>query len=179
MPLLIDGHNVIGAGVFEDIRLQDEDDERRLVDRLRVWKSRYPGTITVVFDHGITEGASADLSGGGVRVIFARTPQEADDLIRQRLQRPTRGLVLVTGDAALRREAAAHRVPVWRPHELVERLGRPRPVRRSPAREPGTEEQPMLSAQEVAEWERLFAARARERGRAQGRGSSRSAPRRP
>ncbi len=163
MPLLIDGHNVIGAGVFEDIRLQDEDDEARLVDRLRVWKSRYPGSITVVFDHGVTEGHSPALSGGGVRVIFARTPQEADDLIRQRLRHPARDLVLVTSDATLRREAAAHRVTVWHPHELVERLGRPRPVRRPPPREQGTEEQLFLSEREVAEWERLFEARARRR----------------
>ncbi len=41
MPLLIDGHNLIDAGVFEDISLADEDDEAKLVARLRAWKSRY------------------------------------------------------------------------------------------------------------------------------------------
>lgn len=166
MPLLIDGHNVIGAGVFDDIHLQDEDDEVKLVQRLRVWKSRYPGAITVVFDHGITEGRSQALSGSGVRVIFARNPREADDLIRQRLRRPAKDLILVTNDAALRREAAAHGVTVWRAHELVERLGRPRPPRRlRRRREPGEEEQPFLSEQELEEWERLFRKRASRRRR--------------
>ena len=93
MPLLIDGHNVIGSGVLENISLQDENDEERFVQRLRVWRSNYRGDVTVVFDRGIVGGASRELSGGGVEVIFARDPQEADDLIKRRIQKRQQGLI--------------------------------------------------------------------------------------
>lgn len=163
MPLLIDGHNLIGSGVFEDIRLSDEDDEARLTARLRVWKSRYRGRMTVVFDHGITEGTSAQLSGGGVQVIFARNPREADDIIRRRLRQAQRGLVLVTNDRALRQEAAAHGVEVWRGDEFVSRMQAA--TRSKPARpEPGAQSHVHMSAQEIEMWRRLFDAGERSLG---------------
>lgn len=122
MPLLIDGHNVIGAGVLEDISLQDENDEERFVLRLRVWRSNYRGNVTVVFDRGIVGGTSRELSGGGVEVIFARNPQEADDWIRRRIQRRPQGLIVVTNDWALRKEAKLYDVETWQADEFVQRM---------------------------------------------------------
>ena len=122
MPLLIDDHNLIGSNIFEDIRLSDEDDEARLVARLRAWRGRYAGKIEVVFDHGITEGRSALLSGGGVEVFFARNPTDADDLIRRRLRRAKKDLILVTNDTVLRQEAERFGVGVWRPDEFVAKM---------------------------------------------------------
>ena len=113
MPLLIDGHNVIGSGVLENISLQDENDEERFVQRLRVWRSNYRGDVTVVFDRGIVGGTSRELSGGGVEVIFARNPQEADDWIKRRIQKRLQGLIVVTNDWALRQEAKLHDVETW------------------------------------------------------------------
>ena len=96
MPLLIDGHNLIGSGALADISLDDEDDEAKLVARLRVWRSKAKDQMTVVFDHGITGGKSLTLSGAGVNVIFARNPQDADQLIRKRRRNnSSRGLMLV------------------------------------------------------------------------------------
>lgn len=155
MPLLIDGHNLIGAGVFEDIHLSDEDDEAKLAARLRVWKSRYRGKMTVIFDHGITEGTSPQLSGGGVRVIFARNPREADDLIRRRLRNAPRNLVLVTNDRALRQEAAAHGVEVWQGDEFVARMQAASPPKPAPP-EPGAQSHLHMSDQEIEMWQRLF-----------------------
>lgn len=156
MPLLIDGHNLIGAGVFEDIRITDEDDEAQLVARLRVWRSRYRGPIVVIFDHGITEGRSSSLSGGGVKAIFARNPTDADDLIRRRIRRPQKDLVLVTNDAVLRQEAQIHDVEVWRPVEFVQRMMDPPAPSRKSRKEGGTENQVDLTAREVDQWMRLF-----------------------
>ena len=152
MPLLIDGHNLIGANVFSDIHLSDEDDEAKLVARLKVWKSRYPGNITVIFDRGIPGGRDVKMSGAGVEVIFAADPAQADDLIRRRLRNATRGLILVTNDDELVRVAAVHNVTTWRGKEFVERLSVPRP--RSP--EPGTETNVRQSAAEVDEWLAIF-----------------------
>ena len=101
MHLLIDGHNLIGAQVFADIRLADEDDEAKLVARLKVWRSRIKGKVTVIFDRGIPGGIDVRMGGAGVEVIFAADPAEADDLIRRRLRHGVKGLTLVTNDDAL------------------------------------------------------------------------------
>ena len=162
MPLLIDGHNLIGANVFRDIRLSDEDDEAKLVARLKVWKSRYPGTMTVIFDRGITGGPDVKLGGAGVEVVFAASPAEADDLIRRRLRKATPGLILVSNDAALIGAAAAHHVTTWRGAEFVKRLTAPR-LRLA---EPGTEHDIRQSADEIAEWLAIFNARLAKRQKA-------------
>jgi len=175
MPLLIDGHNIIGSGVLENISLQDENDEELFVSRLRVWRSDYRGNITVIFDRGIVGGASRELSGGGVEVIFARDPQEADDLIRGRIHRRPQGLVVVTNDWALRREAKLYNVETWEAEEFVERMARRR-GRSATARvetqrrtggatssgeqglqdEEGAESDVSLSDLEVSEWMDFF-----------------------
>jgi predicted RNA-binding protein with PIN domain len=152
VPLLIDGHNVIGAGVFPDIRLSDEHDEVLLIARLKVWKSRYKGKITVIFDRGIPGGKDKKLGGAGVEVIFAASPQQADDLIRRRIRGKAPNLVVVTNDEALRREARIHQVETWSALELVERLSAPQ----LQEDEPGTEARIEMSATEVESWLNLF-----------------------
>lgn len=154
MSLVIDGHNLIGSNVFPDIALTDVDDEARLAARLRVWKSRYAGSMTVIFDRGITAGRSANLSGGGVRVIFARNPEEADDLIRRRIRKGGKDLIVVTNDRVLREEAQAAGVQTWNGDEFIQRMSLPATPADQP--EPGADPRLSLSAQEVAEWERVF-----------------------
>ncbi len=153
MPLLIDGHNVIGAEVLDDIRLSDEDDEARFVERVRAWQSRYGGKITVMFDRGITEGRSALLSNAGVEVRFARNPVEADDLIRRRLRLRPQGLVLVTNDVTLRQEAERHSVAVWGAHEFIQRMMAP--LKRDPTRDE-LRNAHGLPSHEVDAWLRIF-----------------------
>lgn len=154
MAYLIDGHNLIGAGVFDDINLSDEDDEAKLVARLKVWRSRSGGKITVIFDRGIPGGRDVKLGGAGVDVIFAANPAQADDLIRQRLRNHSKRLTLVSNDDALLREAAAYGVRTLRGDAFVERMTLPMPA----GPEPGTEEDVRLSAEEVDEWLALFKA---------------------
>lgn len=176
MPLLIDGHNVIGSGVLENISLQDENDEELFVSRLRVWRSNYRGKMTVIFDRGIVGGASRELSGGGVEVIFARNPQQADDWIMRRIQRRPQGLIVVTNDRALRQEADLYDIETWQADEFVQRM-ESRPGR-SPAahvdasrqgsgtpsaenreampNDQGAESEVYLSDREVSEWLEMF-----------------------
>jgi hypothetical protein len=158
LPLLIDGHNLIGANIFEDIRLSDEDDEARLVARLRAWKNRYPGKIEVIFDHGITEGRSSALSGGGVEVRFARNPTYADELIRRRVRNPKKDLILVTNDAALRQEADRHNVEVWRSDDFVENMFNPPIPKRKPAANTTVSQDPgdTVTDKDVEKWMQLF-----------------------
>ena len=172
MPLLIDGHNIIGSGVLQNISLQDENDEELFVSRLRVWRSNYRGKVTVIFDRGIVGGASRELSGGGIEVIFARNPQEADDLIRRRIHRRPQGLIVVTNDRALRQEAKLYDIETWQAEEFVRRMenrrgrsdaalvdtsrqGRgthPANDRDETLDEPGEESHVSLSDSEVSQW---------------------------
>ena len=162
MPLLIDGHNLIGSGSIPDISLADEDDEAKLVARLRVWRSKAKDRMTVIFDHGITGGRSIGLSGAGVNVIFARNPQDADELIRRRLRNAGKGLILISNDAELRRDAAAAEVEVWRSDEFVQRMqtkarkkGTTSAIQEA-AQEAGAESHVNLSEREVDQWLRMF-----------------------
>lgn len=152
MALLIDGHNLIGAGVFEDIYLSDEDDEAKLVARLKVWKSRYRGKMTVVFDRGIPGGQDRRLSGAGVDVVFASDPAEADDLICRRLQKRPKDLTLVSNDARLIAVAASFGVSTVRGSEFVERFT----FAAAEIEEHGTEKDIRLSEEEIDEWLELF-----------------------
>ena len=159
MPLLIDGHNLIGSGALEDISLEDEDDEARLVRRLRVWRSNYRGDVTVVFDRGIVGGASRELSGAGVNVIFARDPQEADDWIRRRIHQRQQGLTVVTNDWALRQEAKLYDVETWQADEFVQRMtsGKSGPDSAGDNKvERGAETDVDLSEGDLNEWIDLF-----------------------
>lgn len=152
MPVLIDGHNLIGAHVFDDIRLSDEDDEAKLVARLKVWRSRVRGKITVVFDRGIPGGRDVKMGGAGVDVIFAADPVQADDLIRRRLRRAKPGLTLVTNDDALVREANVYGVDVLRGDEFVQRMQ----ISAPDLPEAGMEDDIRLSKAEVDEWLQVF-----------------------
>jgi len=158
VPLLIDGHNLIGSGSIPDISLADEDDEAKLVARLRVWRSKAKDRMTVIFDHGITGGRSIGLSGAGVNVIFARNPQDADELIRRRLRNGGKGLILVSNDAELRRDAVAAEVEVWRSDEFVQRMQTKARKKgtTSAIQEAGAESHVNLSDREVDQWLRMF-----------------------
>jgi len=153
MPLLIDGHNLIGSGKLPGISLADEDDELKLVRLLRRYHSRVRKKITVFFDAGLPGGRSRELSSSGVEVIFARDRgQRADDLIASRLQRAAnpRGLTVVTSDRTLADIARARGARVISSAEFAAWLTTPLPSSQRPR------EEPPLSPQEVEEWLAFF-----------------------
>ena len=79
MPILIDGHNLIGRS--PTLSLGDPHDEEDLVTLLRAYRARTGKTITVVFDPGGTPGVLQKSREGGVEVVFASQHGGADDLI--------------------------------------------------------------------------------------------------
>lgn len=149
MPLLVDGHNLIGQ--MPDLRLDDPEDEAKLVARLRTYAARTGRRVTVVFDQGLPGGRSRELSGGGVEVVFASPGRSADGILRERIRRARdpRGLIVVTSDRAIAAAARASGMHVWRAEEFAAQLNPP-----PPAVEPEPDER--LSAQEVEEWLRVF-----------------------
>lgn len=105
MPLLIDGHNLIGHS--PDLSLSDPNDEDKLIARLKVYIARTGRQITVVFDPGPnSHPASFDYGRfreGRLEVIYAQAWRKADDVIREIVGevKDRRGLIVVTSDGAL------------------------------------------------------------------------------
>ncbi len=101
MPLLIDGHNLIGA--MPDIDLAQADDEHQLVLRLRMYCADGRRQVTVVFDSGPGPAPLWNLSGGGVTVRFAPPGVQADQVIVRMVEKsetPTQ-ITVVTNDRGL------------------------------------------------------------------------------
>ena len=152
MPFLIDGHNLIGR--LPDLRLDDPDDEAKLVARLRAYCARTGKRITVVFDRGLPGGHS-ELSGGGVKVIFASTGRTADGILCERLRRARdpRGLMLVTSDHEVIAAAQSRGARVMRSEEFATRLAASRTGKVDKVE---AEKDVHLSVKEVEEWLQIF-----------------------
>ena len=154
MPLLVDGHNLIGQ--VAGLSLADADDEAQLVMLLRRYSTARRGRqVVVVFDRGVY-GHPQQLNGYGITCHFARSPQDADaELIKRlrALKRP-REWTLVTSDRAIIREASDRGVRVIGSRELAQQLqaGPQRPAAPSPEEK---REKP-LSEAEVEEWLEFF-----------------------
>nr|HID13731.1 hypothetical protein [Anaerolineae bacterium] len=150
MPLLIDGHNLIGR--LPNLRLDDPNDEAKLVARLRAYCARTGRRATVVFDQGLPGGRSQELSGGGVEVVFAAAGRTADGILRGRIRRARdpRGLTVVTSDHEVIAAARARGARVMRSEEFAVHLRAPRPV------DDGEEKDTHLSAEEIEEWLKVF-----------------------
>lgn len=101
MPILIDGHNLIGR--LPDLSLQDPDDEEKLARLLSSYRARTGKAITVVFDPGGAFALPKSRRFGGVEIVFAPHGGSADRAIIRRVQRlrnPGEWLV-VTSDREL------------------------------------------------------------------------------
>jgi hypothetical protein len=155
MPILIDGHNLIGR--LPDLCLDDPDDEVKLVARLRTYGAHTRKHITVVFDRGMPGGYSQDLSSGGVKVVFASFGRTADGILRERIRRvhDPHGLTVVTSDHEIIAAAQARGARVMRSEEFVSRLSGSRSE--DDAKDDAKEEVP-ISEEEIEEWLRLFGA---------------------
>ena len=105
MPILIDGHNLIGR--MPALSLTDPDDERQLVMLLLAYSSRARKPVTVVFDPGGAFALSETQRHGRVEVVFARHGSNADQVIvrRVRRSRDPAGITVVTSDRELASQA--------------------------------------------------------------------------
>jgi predicted RNA-binding protein with PIN domain len=153
MPLLVDGHNLIGQ--IPGMRLSDPDDEGELVQLLRRYSTAKRGRqVVVVFDHGVY-GHPQKLDGYGITCHFARSPQDADAQLIKRLRalkRP-RDWTLVTSDRQVARVAEEQGVRVISSQEFARQLLGPTD---RPARAPDEKPDVRLSEAEIEEWLELF-----------------------
>lgn len=150
MPVLIDGHNLIGQ--LPDISLADPGDEAQLVSRLQGYAGRTGKRVTVVFDRGMPGGHSQALSGGRVEVVFAPTGHSADRVLLERIRRARNpgGLTVVTSDHEVIATAQDRGAHVIRAEAFVSELQAPAAPRAAGKGDAH------LSPEEVQAWLELF-----------------------
>ena len=85
MPILIDGHNLIGQ--LPMLSIEDPEDEEKLTRLLSSYRARTGKAITVVFDPGGAFSLTSRHQLGGVQVVFAPHGSNADRVIIRRVQR--------------------------------------------------------------------------------------------
>ncbi len=156
MPLLVDGHNLIGQ--MPQISLADPNDEERLVLLLRRYATARRGRqVVVVFDHGVY-GHPADLNGYGVTCVFARSPRDADaELVRRIRSLPhPREWTLVTSDRAVAQAARERGVRVVPSHVFAAQLLDGAAPNRPPAAPADERRDAPLSDAELRDWLRAF-----------------------
>ncbi len=157
MHYLVDGHNLIGQS--RSISLGDPDDEAKLVTLLHRWALRHKQmSLTVVFDGGVY-GHPQNLSRPHVRVLFARSPQDADARLIHLIKAvdDPRRFCLVTSDRLVAAEAIARGMRVQDSRSFSMELEAPQSSARraAPLRRPPEHR---LTPAEVDEWMRLFGA---------------------
>jgi predicted RNA-binding protein with PIN domain len=121
--LLVDGYNVTKSGYGEQTL---EVQRARLVSGLGALAARTSAEVTVVFDGVDRTAPVAAASPRGVRVLFSRTGETADDLLRTlvRAEPLGRALVVVTSDREIVddvRADGAHTAPSAALLRLLER----------------------------------------------------------
>lgn len=101
MPILIDGHNLIGR--LPTLSLGDPDDEEKLIRVLGSYRGRTGRSITVVFDPGGAFALPQSRRYRGINVVFAPHGSSADRVIVRRVQRSRNpgGWLVVTSDRDL------------------------------------------------------------------------------
>jgi len=155
MPLLVDGHNLIGQ--MPGLSLASHDDEAQLVMLLRRYAARKRGRrIVVVFDRGVY-GHPHNLNGYGVECSFAKSPRAADDELIRRIRSIKRQSAwqVVTSDRAVAGEARARKVRVIASHAFARQLLKPE---NPTVRQEDKYREHHLKPHEIEEWLRLFGA---------------------
>ncbi len=149
MAILIDGHNLIGK--IPGLRLDDPNDEAKLLIRLRAYQARTGKRLVVYFDPGIAYQSPARRSKGGISVRLAGAGQCADDLIIRDVRRHhnPRELTVVSSDLAIQRAARQHKAQVIDSAAFVVELNR------LPEKD-HVFDRPPLPEEEVEEWLAIF-----------------------
>jgi hypothetical protein len=132
MPLIIDGHNLIGK--MKSISLSDPEDEAKLVASLARNLQFSERKAIVIFDSGAGGGHTPPPRGPKIQVKFAPVGGSADSIIMDMIRRDPnpKGLTIVSSDNEIRQCARARRAKLVSAEDFAEQLesGPERPTRR-------------------------------------------------
>jgi predicted RNA-binding protein with PIN domain len=95
--LVVDGYNVTKTG-YPDLSLEQQ--RNRLIGGLQALAARSGAEVTCCFDGATVAGRVPSLTGRGVRVLFSKPGEIADELIRRlvRAEPAGRPVVVVSSD---------------------------------------------------------------------------------
>jgi len=154
MPLLIDGHNLIGR--LPDLSLSDPNDEAKLIAQLKAYVAHTGRQITVVFDPApnsdLLDFGHRKYREGKLEVIYAPPGHKADDVIREIVgqAKDRKGLIVVTADGALAHFTRQCGVRVQPPAEFM------RGLQQMLNAAADADEKPAAGKAEVEEWAKVF-----------------------
>ena len=154
MPLLIDGHNLIGQML--DLALSDPDDERKLTAKLRGLSERTHKRMTVVFDPNPQDNTPSighnRTQYGLITVIYAPARSKADDVIRDIVThtKDKQGLVVVTSDAAVANFTRQCGIRVQASGDFIKWMNAQN------SNHPDRDAKPIGSAREAVNWADVF-----------------------
>jgi predicted RNA-binding protein with PIN domain len=171
--IIVDGYNLIHA-IPELARMLTADAESardRLVLLLADCAARRNAEVMIVFDGRRGQAGLPSRGAHRVQVVFSRSPQTADDVIKGLLVRSghPRATTVVTSDNSIALHCRDYGARVVKSGEFADQLTaghKSRTSGRKPTDRP-------LSAAEVAEWEAFFRTR-RPGSAASGRGRPKS-----
>lgn len=135
MPLtiLIDGYNVLGALGKQRSEQASAADEAReaLITRLSLYSQRKGHPVTVVFDAWReTTGLEHHENRTGVRVVFTKRGERADQVIQRLAREYGRACAVVSSDLEIIQTAKSHGAFVMKSQEFkvkLESLGNAKP----------------------------------------------------
>ena len=151
MPVIIDGHNLIGK--MSSISLADPHDEEKLVKKLARHLLSTRQKAIVVFDKGSGHDIMPPLKGPGLRIIFAPPESSADAIIIDMIKQDPnpKGLTVVSSDNEIRRCARSRRARLVAAEDFAKQLELgPKRRRRRRTDDEG------LDNIDVAEWSDFF-----------------------
>ncbi|MCQ3931065.1 MAG: hypothetical protein DPW16_11455 [Chloroflexi bacterium] len=160
MPYLIDGHNLIAQ--MPDLKLDDPDDEAKLVLKLRSFSSRVGKRVVVVFDHGLPGEVSTRLSTHSVIVKFASEHSSADAVMRDIIRRTEdpASWIVVSSDSEVTDIAKIVGMRCITAHDFAPQLKatpKVNPKIKAAQQAVSKKANPRLSPKEVEDWMALFA----------------------
>ena len=154
MPVLVDGHNLIGQ--LSSVSLGDPDDEEALVRLLRAYRARSAKSVVVIFDPGQGSALATRHRSGNIKVVFAAPGSTADTVIKHRINKNDnpQSILVITSDHMLAEAVQGIDARVQDAREFGAVLER---NAAAPAQDEAADrrEQP-LSPQEVAAWLTVF-----------------------
>jgi predicted RNA-binding protein with PIN domain len=122
MPLIVDGHNLIGK--MPSISLADPCDEEKLIAKLAQHLLSQRQKCTVVFDKGREFGIVPQQIGAKLQVIFAPPGTSADTIIIDMIRQDPnpKGLTIVSSDNEIRQTARSRRARLVSAEDFAEEL---------------------------------------------------------
>jgi len=162
MSYLIDGYNVIYADDELAKLMKDGLLERAREELMRLlvqFKAATGQKVSVVFDGSSPYGGLSSDARMGIRMIFSRKPEKADDIIMEEIVRESNPaqLMVVSSDREIQKQAMEFRAQTLDADSflnLMERILRPQ-TEQKPL-EPGEKYGKPISQREIDQWLEIF-----------------------